>query len=58
MFLALRDGGAMLNGAPIGVSPGATLAGARLAGPKRYLDRLSAITPGDIGPTQSAFAGT
>ncbi|MFZ0025920.1 MAG: 3'(2'),5'-bisphosphate nucleotidase CysQ [Pseudolabrys sp.] len=45
MFLALRDGGAMLNGAPIGVSPGATLAGARLAGPKRYLDRLSAITP-------------
>ncbi|MFZ0649322.1 MAG: inositol monophosphatase family protein, partial [Pseudolabrys sp.] len=45
MFLALRDGGAMLNGAPIGVSPGATLVGARLAGPKRYLDRLSAVTP-------------
>jgi myo-inositol-1(or 4)-monophosphatase len=30
------------------VSAGATLAGARLAGPKRFLDRLSAINPGIV----------
>jgi myo-inositol-1(or 4)-monophosphatase len=45
MFLALRGQGARLNGAPIAVNGGATLAGARLAGPKRYLDRLSRIAP-------------
>src|SRR5262249_50095104 len=43
MFLALRGQGAWLNSAPIKVSAGAMLAGARLAGPKRFLDRLSAI---------------
>jgi myo-inositol-1(or 4)-monophosphatase len=46
MFLALQGRGATLNGAPIRVSAGATLSGASLAGPKRFLDRLSAITPG------------
>jgi myo-inositol-1(or 4)-monophosphatase len=45
MFLALQGHGATLNSAPIRVSTGATLAGASLAGPKRFLDRLSAITP-------------
>ena len=46
MFFALRGGGAALNGASIAVTPGQTLAGARVAGPKRYLDRLSVLSPG------------
>ena len=46
MFLAARSGGATLNGAPIRTVPGDTLAGARVAGPKRYLERLSALVPG------------
>jgi myo-inositol-1(or 4)-monophosphatase len=45
MFLASRDGGATLNDTPIKVSSGDVLSGARLAGPKRYLDRLSNLTP-------------
>jgi myo-inositol-1(or 4)-monophosphatase len=45
MFLSSRGGGATLNGAPIKASGGARLSGARLAGPKRYLDRLSSLTP-------------
>ena len=45
MFLALQSHGALHNNPPIRVSAGATLAGASLAGPKRFLDRLSAITP-------------
>jgi myo-inositol-1(or 4)-monophosphatase len=48
MFLALRGQGAWLNSVPIKASAGATLAGARLAGPKRFLDRLSAINPGIV----------
>lgn len=48
MFLALRGQGAWLNSVPIKASVGATLAGARLAGPKRFLDRLSAINPGIV----------
>ena len=58
MFLALRDGGAMLNGAPIGVSPGATLVGAILAGPKRYVHslalRLARVAHGEL---DAAMAG-
>ena len=45
MFLVSRGGGATLNGTPIKVTSGDTLSGARLAGPKRYLDRLSGLTP-------------
>lgn len=45
MFLASRNEGATLNGAPINASSGDILSGARLAGPKRYLDRLSNLTP-------------
>ena len=46
MFLASRGGGATLNGAPIRASaPATALSGARLAGPKRYLERLSSLTP-------------
>jgi len=45
MFLAVRGEGATLNGASMAASHGDTLAGARLAGPKRYLDKLSGLTP-------------
>jgi myo-inositol-1(or 4)-monophosphatase len=46
MFLAVRGGGASVNGSPIGASAGRGLDGARLAGPKRYLARLAALDPG------------
>lgn len=46
LFLVSSHGGATLNGTPIKVSSGESLGGARLAGPKRYLDRLSILTPG------------
>ncbi len=46
MFLGTRGGGATVNGSRMRVSAGATLDGARLAGPKRYLDRLSRLEPG------------
>jgi myo-inositol-1(or 4)-monophosphatase len=45
MFLAAQGGGATLNGDPIMVSAGDGLTGARVAGPKRYLDRLEGLTP-------------
>jgi myo-inositol-1(or 4)-monophosphatase len=43
MFLSARGQGAELNGATITASGGTTLDGAALAGPKRYLDKLSSI---------------
>ena len=46
MFLAARAKGAALNGVAIAAPRGDTLAGARLAGPKRYLDRLCVLQPG------------
>ncbi|MDO8878179.1 MAG: 3'(2'),5'-bisphosphate nucleotidase CysQ [Pseudolabrys sp.] len=48
MFLAVAGSGATRNGAPITVSGGDSLAGARLAGPKRYLDRLAGLSPGTL----------
>ena len=45
MFLAVRGEGATLNGVSMAASRGDTLERARLAGPKRYLDRLSGLTP-------------
>jgi myo-inositol-1(or 4)-monophosphatase len=45
MFLVARGQGATLNGARILASAGAGLSGAKLAGPKRYLDRLSGLNP-------------
>jgi len=45
MFLGLRGKGAALNGAAIAVSGGETLARAKLAGPKRFLDRLTGLNP-------------
>lgn len=45
LFLATHGGGATLNDAPIAVSGGASLDGARVAGPKRLLDRMSGRHP-------------
>jgi myo-inositol-1(or 4)-monophosphatase len=45
MFLAVRAQGAARNGVAITASGGNTLSGARLAGPKRYLDRLACLDP-------------
>lgn len=45
MFLAVRGRGASVNGAPLRVPDANTLTGARLAGPKRYLDRLAGLSP-------------
>jgi myo-inositol-1(or 4)-monophosphatase len=45
MFLAVGGKGATRNDAPMTASGDASLAGARLAGPKRYLDRLASLNP-------------
>jgi myo-inositol-1(or 4)-monophosphatase len=44
-FLAAAGTGARRNGAPISVSRGDAIAGARIAGPKNLLDRLGAAVP-------------
>jgi len=46
MFLAAQGKDAALNGARIGTSRHATLERAKLAGPKRYLDKLTALGSG------------
>jgi myo-inositol-1(or 4)-monophosphatase len=45
MFLAMHGEGAALNGVRIVATSGATLASAKLAGPKRYLEKLAALDP-------------
>jgi myo-inositol-1(or 4)-monophosphatase len=53
-YTAMLGAGALLNGAPIATSRVATLAGARIAGPKPMLDalaRLEAFTPADKIPS-------
>jgi myo-inositol-1(or 4)-monophosphatase len=45
MFVAVAGGGARRNGAPIAVAAGAQIAGARIAGPKKLLERLAAGAP-------------
>ena len=45
MFSAVHRAGARRNGIPIAATNGDKFAGARIAGPKRYLDRLSTLTP-------------
>jgi len=45
LFLATGGGGATRNGTPIHVTAGAGVDGARLAGPKRMLDRIAVQHP-------------
>lgn len=45
MFLATKGGGARLNGAPIHASSTASLDGASLAGPQRYLKQFHGMNP-------------
>jgi myo-inositol-1(or 4)-monophosphatase len=45
MFLSVAGAGATRNGVAIRASSGTGLAGAKLAGPKRYLDRLANLSP-------------
>jgi myo-inositol-1(or 4)-monophosphatase len=45
MFLAIAGEGATRNGAGMTASRGETLANAKFAGPKRYLDRLEGLAP-------------
>jgi myo-inositol-1(or 4)-monophosphatase len=44
-YTALAGGGAQRNGSPIATTTAATLAGARIAGPKPMLDALARIAP-------------
>src|SRR6476620_264246 len=46
--LAVRGAGATLNGAPIKANDGDGLRGAKIAGPKRYLDRFSNLAEGTL----------
>jgi myo-inositol-1(or 4)-monophosphatase len=55
MFLAVRGGGATCNGKAIAAGQGNSLAGARLAAPKRYLDAVAAVDPG-IVPQPKIFS--
>jgi len=48
IFLAARGAGVTLNGAPIKTSDGDGLRGAKIAGPKRYLDRFSNLAEGTL----------
>jgi len=48
MFLAVAGHGATLNGVAMTASGGDGLAGAKLAGPKRYLDRLGGMAAGTL----------
>jgi len=45
LFIAAADKGATCNGAAISTTGGVSLAHARIAGPKRCLDRLAAVAP-------------
>jgi len=45
LFMAIAGRGAARNGAAIAATAGASLAKARIAGPKGFLDRLAAVAP-------------
>ena len=45
MYVASAGGGAAKNGAPLHATGGATLEGARIAGPKSYLERIQKFVP-------------
>ena len=55
MYIAAAGLGATRNGAAIGVSAGADLTGARLAGPRRYIDRLAKLSP-DAKPQPKIYS--
>ncbi len=56
-FFAGAAAGATRNGVPITVDPGATVAGARIAGPKALLERLAAVAPAfEIAPRVHSLA--
>jgi myo-inositol-1(or 4)-monophosphatase len=55
MFLAVRGGGTTLNGVRITASAEATLDGARLAGPKRTLERIAGLRP-EVAPQPKVFS--
>jgi myo-inositol-1(or 4)-monophosphatase len=44
-FLASANHGATCNGVPIAVTPGASLARARIAGPKSFVHQLTSVAP-------------
>jgi myo-inositol-1(or 4)-monophosphatase len=46
LFLAVAGGGATRNGTPITTTPGDAIEGARISGPKGFLDRLATVAPG------------
>jgi myo-inositol-1(or 4)-monophosphatase len=46
MFLASAGGGITRNGAPVAANPGGGVAGAKAAGPKRFLEWLAEHDPG------------
>ena len=48
IFLAARGTGATLNGTPIKANEGDGLRGAKIAGPKRYLDRFANLAEGTL----------
>lgn len=48
LFLAAAGEGATCNNVPIAVAPGHDLKGARVAAPKRFLERLCEIEPGIV----------
>jgi myo-inositol-1(or 4)-monophosphatase len=48
LFLASAGRGATRNGEPISTSDGTSLAQARIAGPKKFLERLTSIDPATI----------
>jgi myo-inositol-1(or 4)-monophosphatase len=45
LFLAVTGAGATRNGTPIAATPGGTIEGAKISGPKGFLDRLAAVAP-------------
>src|SRR6266849_2258834 len=45
LFLAVAGAGATRNGTPIMATPGAAIEGARIAGPRGFLDQLATVAP-------------
>jgi myo-inositol-1(or 4)-monophosphatase len=57
MFMAGAGSGATRNGAPMAVSPGARLDGAKVAGPKRLVQALAAVSSGiEVAPRIGSLA--